>query len=180
MRGACVSVTADWGPSTGRPGCGRGVVRRVAGNQLLGFRTVKYPAEVNQAVFIRGGTHHRMVNHEQIIGLGQPEQVSVPEVVKAALFPKDLNVRIQLFEPLRGRDERREGTAVIPGNPFQLKSTHAASPNSEDTRIGRPSFAERQAASSASMAASPRLAGEPFLVGSRMESIRFVAGAMWG
>src|SRR5579885_3454219 len=105
-----------------------------------------------------------MVNHEQIIGLSQAGQVGVSEVVKTALLPMNLNVGIQLFESLCGGDQRRKGAAVIPRNPCQLKSAHAASPSSEDTTIGRPAFAERQAASKVSIAASPRLAGEPFLV----------------
>src|ERR1017187_2865937 len=99
------------------------------------------------------------------------------KIVQTTLLPLNPNPWMLLLKALCSGNERRQRSAVVPGDATQRHLVHKGCSTREETKILLPLFAERQAASITSIAAIPRVAGDRLLHGSRIESIRFSAGA---
>src|ERR1700733_15050292 len=102
------------------------------------------------------------------------------ELVEAALFPDDAYLRMQLLETLCSGNQGWQSTTVVPGNSPQTDATHSFGSSKFGIRTSLPLLAETQAASITSIAATPSDAGDRLHDGSRIESMRLIAGARCG
>src|SRR5664279_1772299 len=118
-----------------------------------------------------------MIDYKEVESLSEGGNIRMPEFVQASFFPLNPYAWMLFIEALRSGDERRQRSAVVPGDATQRHLVHAVCSTREETRTFSPLLAERHAASITSIAATPRVAGDRLLRGSWIESIRFIAGA---
>ena len=136
--------------------------------------------QVQQNTVTMHFAEHGVIDDQQVISLRKVGKAGMAEFVEGAFVPLDAYLRVQFLVPLRSGNQGRQGTAVIPGNSAQFESCHTHCSVRLGIRTFCPFFAEMQAASTISIAATPSHAGERLQDGSTIESMRLMAGALCG